>query len=73
MSNIETVQSGHPMRPFTFCCKFIESVRMVACVVRLSPLEAVQRREWVIASTSIVKLEVETEKAALSSWMVVAP
>ena len=33
---------------------------MMACVVGLSPLEAVQRRAWVTASTSIVKLEVET-------------
>ena len=33
---------------------------MMACVVRLSPLEAIQRRAWVTASTSIVKLEVET-------------
>ena len=46
---------------------------MMACVVRLSPLEAIQRRAWVTASTSIVKLEVETVLAALSSWMVVAP
>ena len=43
------------------------------CVVRLSPLEAIQRRAWVTASISIVKLEVETVWAALSSWMVVAP
>ena len=43
-----------------FCNKLIESVRMMACVVRLSPLEAVQRRAWETASTFIVKLEVET-------------
>ena len=46
---------------------------MMACVVRLSLLEAIQRREWVTVSTSIVKLEVEIVQAALSSWMVVAP
>ena len=33
-----------------------------------SDLEAIQRRAWMTASTSIVKLEV-----ALSSWTVVAP
>ena len=37
--------------------KPIVSVRIMACVVRLSPLEAIQRRAWVTASTSIVKLE----------------
>ena len=41
------------------CSKLIESVRMMACVVGLSLLEAVQRRSWVTASTSIVQLEVE--------------
>ena len=45
---------------FRFCSMLIESVRMMACVVWLSPLEAIQRRAWVTASTSIVKLEVET-------------
>ena len=45
----------------------------MACVVRLSPLEAIQRRAWVTASTSIVKLEVETVHVALSSLMVVPP
>ena len=46
---------------------------MMACAVRLSPLEAIQRRAWMAASNSTVKLEVETVKAALSSRMVVAP
>ena len=45
---------------FSFCNKLIESVRMMACVVRLSPLGAVQRMAWETASTFIVKLEVET-------------
>ena len=45
----------------------------MACVVWLSPLEGIQRRARVTASTSIVKLEVETVSAAMSSWMVVAP
>ena len=60
---------------FTFCIKLIESVRMMACMVWLSPLEANQRRAWVTASTSIVKLEFFflTVYAAVSSWMVVTP
>ena len=35
--------------------------------------EEIQRRAGVTASTSLVKLEVGTVWAALSSWMVVAP
>ena len=60
MSTLDIFQSGIPILFFTFCNKFIESVRMMAYVVRLSPLEAIQRRAWVTASTSIVQLEVET-------------
>ena len=55
-----TFQSGLPIPLFTFCNKLIESVKMEACLVRLPPLEAIQRRVWVTASTSIVKLEVKT-------------
>ena len=73
ISTIHTFQSGRPIPFSTFCGKLVESVRMMACVVRLSPLETIQRRAWVTASTSIVKLEVETVEAALSSWMVLAP
>ena len=73
MSTINTFRSGLPIPLFTFCSKLIKSVRMMACVVWLSPLETIQRRAWVTASTSIVKLEVETVSAALHSWMVVAP
>ena len=39
----------------------------------LSPLEAIQRRPRVTASTSIVQLEVKTVEAAMSSWILVAP
>ena len=60
MSTIDTFQSGLPIPLFTFCSKLIESARMMASVVRLSASEAIQRRAWVTASTSIVKLEVET-------------
>ena len=52
------VSASHSI--FTFCSKLIESMRMVACVAWLSPLVAIQRRAWVTATTSIVKLEVET-------------
>ena len=45
---------------FTFCRKLIGFVEMMVCVVRLSTLGASQRRAWVTASTSIVKLEAET-------------
>ena len=54
------ILSGLPIPLFTFCSELIESVRRMACEVWLSPLEAVQWRSWVTASTSIVMLEVET-------------
>ena len=57
MSTTDTFQSVLPVPLSTFCIKLIESVRMMAYVVRLSPPEAVQRRA---ASTSVVKLEAET-------------
>ena len=60
MSTIDTFQSGLPIPHFTFCSKLIESVRRMTCVVRLLPLEAIQRRARLTASTSIVKLEAET-------------
>ena len=60
---------GFPFHFSIFCSKFTESVRMMASVVRLSLLEAIQRRAWMTASTSIFKLEVETVQALLSSWM----
>ena len=65
LSNINICQSS------TFYNKLIGSLRMVACVVWLSSLEAVQWRAHVTASTSLVKLEVETR--ALFSWMMVTP
>ena len=46
MSTIDTFQSGLPIPLFTVCSKLIEPVRTMACVVRLSPLEAVQRRAY---------------------------
>ena len=67
------IQSGLPIRLLTFCSKLVGSVRMMARVVPLSPLGAIQRRTWVTASTSIVQLEFEAVYAVLSSWMVVAP
>ena len=58
MSAIDTSQSGLPIP--LFISKLNETERMVACVVRLSLLEAIQRRVLVTTSASIVKLEVET-------------
>ena len=55
MLTIDTFQSGLPVPLFTFCSKLIESVRMMACVVWLSPLEA--------------KLHVWQLPPPLSSWM----
>ena len=52
MSTIDTSQSELPIPLFTFCSILIESVRMTACVIRLSPLQAIHRRAWVTASTS---------------------
>ena len=43
MSTIDTFQSGFPIPPFT-SSKLIESVRSMACVVWLSPHEAIQQR-----------------------------
>ena len=40
MSTIDTFHSRLPIPIFTFCSKLIESVRMMACVVWLSPLES---------------------------------
>ena len=60
MSNIDTCQSGLPNPLFTFWSRLIESVRMMACVVWLSPSETIQRRACVTAFISIAKLEVET-------------
>ena len=45
----------------------------VSHVVWLSVFEAIQLEHCVIASISIVKLDVVILWAALSSWMVVAP
>ena len=59
MLTIGLIQSGLPIPLFIFCGKLIESVRMMACVVRLSPLGTIQQRAWVTASTSIVKLKVD--------------
>ena len=62
MWNIDTCQSELPIPHFINCSKLMESVRMMACEVRLSSHEAIQRRAWVTAPTSIVKLKIETVK-----------
>ena len=67
--NIDTCQPGLPISFYTFCSRLIESVRMMACEVWLSPLEAIQRRACVTASISIVKLVVETLRMhCLREW-----
>ena len=43
MSNIVACQSWLPIPLFTFCSKLIGFVRIMACVVSLSPLETFQR------------------------------
>ena len=55
--SIDTCQSGLLIPLFNFCSKLIESAQ-IAYVVWLSPLEAIQWRAWVSASTCIVKLQV---------------
>ena len=65
MSTIDTSQSELPIPLFTFCSILIESVRMTACVTRLSPLQAIQRRVWVAASTS-------TQTATIKMMMMIA-
>jgi len=72
MSTIDTFRSWLSIPLFPFSSKLIESVKVMACVVWLSPPEEKRWRAWVTSSMSIVKLKVETVQAALSSWMVVA-
>ena len=49
-------QSGQPIPDYTFCRKFIESVRMVACVICSSCWEASHCIACVTDSTSMVRL-----------------
>ena len=46
MLTINAFQCQLPIPRFTFCSKLIDSVRLMARAVRLSPLEAIQRRTW---------------------------
>ena len=66
-------QSGQPIPDSTFCRRFIESVRMMACVICASRLEASHCIARVTASTSMVRLEVVTLWAPLSSCTVLPP
>ena len=62
-------QSGQPIPHSTFCRRFIESVRMMACVICASRWEAGHCIACVTASTSMVRLEVMTLWAPLSeAW-----
>ena len=51
-------QSGQPIPDSTFCRRFIESVRIMACVICESRWEASHCIACVTASTSKVRLEV---------------
>ena len=50
-------QSGQPIPDSTFCRRFMELVRMMACVVCVSCWEASHCIAFVAASTSMVRLE----------------
>ena len=60
-------QSGQPIPDCTFCRMFIESVRMMACVICASRWEASHCIACVTASTSMVRLEIVTLWAPLFS------
>ena len=66
-------QSGQPIPESTFCRMFIESVRMMACVICASRWEACHCIACVTASTSIGRLEVVTLWAPLFSCTVLPP
>ena len=66
-------QSGLPSPDPTFCRRFIESVRMMACVVCVSLWEASHCIACVTASISFVRLEIVTLWAPLSSCTVLPP
>ena len=53
-------QSGQPIPDSTFCRRFIESVRIMTCVIRASHWDASHCIARVTASTSMIRLEVVT-------------
>ena len=60
-------QSGQPITDSTYCRRFIESVRMTACVICASRWEASHCITCVTATTSNVRLKVMILWAPLSS------
>ena len=64
-------QLGQPMPDSTFCSRFIESVRMMACPA--SRWEASHCIACVTAFTSVARVEVVTLWAPLSSFTVLPP
>ena len=64
---------GSPFQTPPFCRRFIESVRMMACVICASRWEANHCIACVTASTSMVRLEVVTLWAPLSLCTVLPP
>ena len=66
-------QSRQPIQDSTFCSRFIESARMLACVICASCWEVSHCIACVTTSTSMVGLEVVTLWAPLSSCTVHPP
>ena len=67
------VPVGQPIAVSTFCYRFIESVRMMVCVICASRLEASHCVACGTASTSMVRLEIFTLWAPLSSYTILSP
>ena len=66
-------QLGQPIPDSIFCSRFIESVRMMACVICASRWVASHCIVCVTASTSMVRLEVVALRVPLSSCTVLPP
>ena len=66
-------QSGQPIPDSTFCRRFIESVRMMACVICESHWQVSYCIAFVTGSTFMVRMEVMTLWAPLSSCTVLPP
>ena len=66
-------QSGQPIPDSTFCRRFIESVRMMVCVIYTPHWETSHCIACVTVSTAMVRLEVVTLWAPLSSCSVLPP
>ena len=70
---MDVCQSEQPILDSTFCSRLIESVRKVACVIGRSRWDASHYIACGFAPTSMVRLEVVTLWAPLSSCTVLPP